>query len=149
MTAFREGNVIDLGPVQLQVVEACSGIRYLLPLTSLALLCAFLFKDRMWKRVVLVLSSIPISILVNGFRIGMIGVLVEWYGQGCRRRVLPSIRGLGAVYGEFGPADSGDVGVGQDRDDRGIDRPFSLDSPGPTANLQGATRLEALEVSSS
>ena len=82
VTAFREGNVIDLGPVQLQVVEACSGIRYLLPLTSLALLCAYLFKDRMWKRVVLVLSSVPISVLVNGFRIGMIGVLVEWYGQG-------------------------------------------------------------------
>ena len=82
VTAFRDGNVIDLGPVQLQVVEACSGIRYLLPLTSLALLCAYLFKDRMWKRVVLVLSSIPISILVNGFRIGMSGVLVEWYGQG-------------------------------------------------------------------
>jgi len=82
VTSFRDGNVIDLGPVQLQVVEACSGIRYLLPLTSLALLCAYLFKDRMWKRVVLVLSSIPISIVVNGFRIGMIGVLVEWYGQG-------------------------------------------------------------------
>ena len=82
VTAFRDGNVIDLGPVQLQVVEACSGIRYLLPLASLALLCAYLFKDRMWKRVVLVLSSIPISIVVNGFRIGMIGVLVEWYGQG-------------------------------------------------------------------
>jgi len=82
MTAFRDGNVIDLGPVQLQVVEACSGIRYLLPLTSLALLCAYLFKDRMWKRVLLVLSSIPISIVVNGFRIGMIGVLVEWYGEG-------------------------------------------------------------------
>ena len=80
--AFREGNVIDLGPVQLQVVEACSGIRYLLPLTSLALLCAYLFKDRMWKRVVLVLSSIPISIMLNGFRIGMIGVLVELYGKG-------------------------------------------------------------------
>jgi exosortase D (VPLPA-CTERM-specific) len=82
VTAFHDGNVIDLGPVQLQVIEACSGIRYLLPLTSLALLCAYLFKDRMWKRVVLVLSSIPISIVVNGFRIGMIGMLVEWYGQG-------------------------------------------------------------------
>ena len=81
VTAFRDGNVIDLGPVQLQVSEACSGIRYLLPLTSLALLCAYLFKDRMWKRVALVLSSIPVSIVVNGFRIGMIGVLVEWYGQ--------------------------------------------------------------------
>ncbi|MDF0675131.1 MAG: VPLPA-CTERM-specific exosortase XrtD [Nitrospira sp.] len=80
--AFREGNVIDLGPVQLQVAEACSGIRYLLPLTSLALLCAYLFKDRMWKRVVLVLSSVPISIMINGFRIGMIGLLVERYGNG-------------------------------------------------------------------
>lgn len=80
--AFREGNVIDLGPVQLQVVEACSGIRYLLPLTSLALLCAYLLKDAMWKRVVLVLSSIPISIIINGFRIGVIGVLVELYGKG-------------------------------------------------------------------
>ncbi len=82
VTAFREGNVIDLGPVQLQVVEACSGIRYLFPLTSLALLCAYLFKDRMWKRVVLVLSAVPISIFINGFRIGVIGVLVEWNGQG-------------------------------------------------------------------
>src|SRR5262245_3684680 len=82
VTAFREGNVIDLGQVQLQVVEACSGIRYLFPLTTLALLCAYLFKDRVWKRVLLVVSSIPISVLVNGFRIGMIGVLVEWYGQG-------------------------------------------------------------------
>ncbi|MBK9948427.1 MAG: VPLPA-CTERM-specific exosortase XrtD [Nitrospira sp.] len=80
--AFREGNVIDLGPVQLQVVEACSGIRYLLPLLSLALLCAYLFKDKIWKRVILVLSAIPISILINGFRIGMIGVLVELHGKG-------------------------------------------------------------------
>jgi exosortase D (VPLPA-CTERM-specific) len=80
--AFREGNVIDLGPVQLQVVEACSGIRYLLPLASLALLCSYLFKDKMWKRVALVLSSIPISIMLNGFRIGIIGVLVELYGKG-------------------------------------------------------------------
>ncbi len=80
ITAFREGNVIDLGPVQLQVAEACSGIRYLFPLTSLALLCAYFFRDRMWKRIVLVLSASPISVLVNGFRIGIVGVLVEWYG---------------------------------------------------------------------
>ncbi|NGZ96165.1 MAG: VPLPA-CTERM-specific exosortase XrtD [Nitrospira sp. WS110] len=80
VTAFREGNVIDLGPVQLQVAEACSGIRYLFPLTSLALLCAYLFRDRMWKRLLLVLSALPISVLVNGFRIGIVGILVEFYG---------------------------------------------------------------------
>ncbi len=82
ITAFREGNVIDLGPIQLQVVEACSGLRYLFPLAALALLCAYLFQGRMWKRVVLFLSSFPISIFLNGFRIGMIGVLVEYHGQG-------------------------------------------------------------------
>lgn len=81
ITAFREGNVIDLGPVQLQVAEACSGIRYLFPLTSLALLCAYLFRDRMWKRLLLVLSALPISVLVNGFRIGIVGILVEFYGS--------------------------------------------------------------------
>lgn len=80
VTAFREGNVIDLGPVQLQVAEACSGIRYLFPLTSLALLCAYLFRDRLWKRIVLVLSALPIAVFINGLRIGIVGVLVDVYG---------------------------------------------------------------------
>ncbi len=78
--AYREGNVIDLGPIQLQVVEACSGVRYLFPLMALTLLCAYLYRESFWKRALLVLSSIPISILLNGFRIGVIGVLVEAYG---------------------------------------------------------------------
>ncbi len=82
ITAFRDGNVIDLGPIQLQVVDACSGLRYLFPLATLALLCSYLFRERLWKRIVLFVSSIPISILLNGFRIGMIGVLVEHFGQG-------------------------------------------------------------------
>jgi exosortase D (VPLPA-CTERM-specific) len=82
VVAYREGNVIDLGPIQLQVVEACSGLRYLFPLTALTLLCAYLYRERFWKRVLLFLSSIPISILLNGFRIGAIGVLVDAYGQG-------------------------------------------------------------------
>ena len=80
VTAFREGNVIDLGPIQLQVAEACSGIRYLFPLTALALLCAYLYRDRIWKRIVLVVSALPVSIFINGLRIGVVGVLVEWYG---------------------------------------------------------------------
>jgi exosortase D (VPLPA-CTERM-specific) len=82
VVAYREGNVIDLGPIQLQVVEACSGLRYLFPLMALTLLCAYLYRASLWKRAVLVLSGIPISILLNGFRIGAIGVLVDAYGRG-------------------------------------------------------------------
>lgn len=82
ITAFQDGNVIDLGPIQLQVVEACSGLRFLFPLMTLALLCAYFLQDRLWKRVFVFLSSIPIAIVLNGFRIGMIGILVEWWGKG-------------------------------------------------------------------
>ncbi len=93
VTAFREGNVIDLGPIQLQVVEACSGLRYLFPLTSLALLCAYLFQDRLWKRLVLVGSAVPLAIFLNGIRIGVIGVLVEWYGQGAAEGFMHAFEG--------------------------------------------------------
>lgn len=80
--AFREGNVIDLGTLQLQVVEACSGLRYLFPLIALAALCAYLFQDRLWRRIVLVVSAIPLAVILNGVRIGLIGLLVEHYGKG-------------------------------------------------------------------
>jgi exosortase D (VPLPA-CTERM-specific) len=93
ITAFREGNVIDLGPIQLQVVEACSGLRYLFPLTSLALLCAYLFQDRVWKKILLVASAVPIAIVLNGLRIGMIGLLVEWFGQGAAEGFMHAFEG--------------------------------------------------------
>jgi len=82
VTAFREGNVIDLGPIQLQVAEACSGLRYLFPLSTLALVCAYLYRETRWKRAFLFLSSFPIAIFLNGFRIGVTGLLVDHYGRG-------------------------------------------------------------------
>ncbi|MEE9424426.1 MAG: VPLPA-CTERM-specific exosortase XrtD [Methylococcales bacterium] len=75
-----EGNVIDLGTYQLQVVEACNGLRYLFPLMSLAFICAYFFKGPLWQRAIIFLSSIPITIFMNSFRIAMIGVLVEYWG---------------------------------------------------------------------
>jgi len=80
ISVFLEGNVIDLGKFQLQVVEACSGLRYLFPLVSLSFVAAYLYSVETWKRVVIFLSSVPITVLMNSFRIGVIGVLVEYYG---------------------------------------------------------------------
>lgn len=77
---FLQGNVIDLGLYQLQVVEACSGLRYLYPLMSLGVLAAYLFKAPLWQRILIFLSTIPITILMNSFRIGMIGVSVNIWG---------------------------------------------------------------------
>jgi exosortase D (VPLPA-CTERM-specific) len=81
ISVFLEGNVIDLGNYKLQVVEACNGLRYLFPLVSLAFLAAYLYRVEFWKRAVVFLSSIPITVLMNSFRIGVIGVLVDNWGQ--------------------------------------------------------------------
>lgn len=80
ISVYLEGNVIDLGKYQLQVVDACSGLRYLFPLISLSIIAAFMYQAALWKRTVIVLSSIPITVFMNSFRIGMIGVLVEYWG---------------------------------------------------------------------
>ncbi len=80
ISVFLEGNVIDLGVYKLQVAEACNGLRYLFPLMSVGFLCAWMYRAPLWQRLVVFLSTIPITILMNSFRIGVIGVLVEHYG---------------------------------------------------------------------
>ena len=80
MSAYREGNIIDLGLTQLQVVDACSGLRYVIPLLVLSLLMAYWFKAALWKRFVLVLSSIPLAVVVNSLRIAITGILCNTWG---------------------------------------------------------------------
>lgn len=81
ISVFLEGNVIDLGVFKLQVVEACSGLRYLFPLMTLGFMAAYFFKAAFWKRAFVFLSSIPVTVLMNSFRIGFIGVTVEYWGK--------------------------------------------------------------------
>ncbi|MCB2091311.1 MAG: VPLPA-CTERM-specific exosortase XrtD [Alphaproteobacteria bacterium] len=90
---FLEGNVIDLGSYKLQVVDACSGLRYLYPLTSLGFLVAYLFKAPFWQRAIVFISTVPITIFMNSFRIGMVGVLVEYWGGGMADGLLHYFEG--------------------------------------------------------
>jgi exosortase D (VPLPA-CTERM-specific) len=80
VSAFLEGNVIDLGSYKLEVAEACSGLRYLFPLMTLGAMVAYLFKSRAWTRWCIVLSTVPIAVLMNSLRIGIIGLLVDRFG---------------------------------------------------------------------
>jgi len=81
ISVFQDGNIIDLGTYRLQVVDACSGLRYLFPLMSFGFLIALLLKDQFWKRAVLFLSSIPIAIFMNTLRIAFVGITVERWGS--------------------------------------------------------------------
>ncbi len=90
---FLQGNVIDLGVFQLQVARACSGLRYLFPLMTLGYIAAYFFKGPFWKRAIIFLSSIPITVLMNSFRIGVIGVLVHYWGIAMAQGFLHAFEG--------------------------------------------------------
>ena len=77
---FLEGNVIDLGVYKLQVADACSGLRYLFPILSFSYLFGILYRGPFWHKAVLFLMAAPLTIFMNSFRIGVIGILVNSYG---------------------------------------------------------------------
>jgi exosortase len=76
---FREGNVITLPAMPLEVADACSGIRSLLSLISLAIMYGYLVEKRMAMRIALAFAAIPIAIAANGFRIVGTGLLVQYW----------------------------------------------------------------------
>ena len=77
---YLEGNVIDLGIYQLQVAEACSGLRYLFPIMSFTYVFAVLYRGPVWHKLVLLVSAVPLAVLMNSLRIGVIGLLVDRHG---------------------------------------------------------------------
>jgi exosortase D (VPLPA-CTERM-specific) len=90
---YLDGNIIDLGTYKLQVVDACSGLRYLFPLLSLSFLAAYLFHAPIWQRLLVLFSSIPITIAMNGLRIGMVGVTMDRWGPRMAEGVLHFFEG--------------------------------------------------------
>jgi len=101
---LRQGNIIELKPLnsfetkKLEVVEACSGIRSLMTLLTLAVVFAYFTHSRsddtpssggrfgwlksywFWRSVIIVGSAVPIAILTNAFRVSGTGVLAHYYG---------------------------------------------------------------------
>jgi len=102
---LRQGNVIELMPLnsltpkKLEVVEACSGIRSLMTLLTLAVVYAYFTHPRgdgggattggrfnwlksygFWRASMLVLAAVPIAIITNALRVSGTGVLSHYYG---------------------------------------------------------------------
>jgi exosortase D (VPLPA-CTERM-specific) len=77
---YLDGNVIDLGVYMLQVAEACSGLRYLFPIMSFTYVFAVLYRGPLWHKLVLLFLAVPVAVLMNAVRIGVIGILVDRFG---------------------------------------------------------------------
>lgn len=97
--SVRNGNVIEILPVgatqivSLEVVEACSGIRSLMTLVTLALVLAYFSHEKsqqgkpfyrifnFWLSIILIFSAIPIAILTNAGRVTATGIFTHLYGK--------------------------------------------------------------------
>ena len=76
---LREGNIIQLPALSLDVVEACSGIRSLVSLITLAVFYGYLCEPRIWRRVLLAAAAVPIAVFANGVRIMGSGLLGQYW----------------------------------------------------------------------
>lgn len=76
---LREGNIIQIPAMPLEVAEACSGIRSLLSLTTLAIIYGYLLESRNLIRWILALASIPIAVAANSLRIVGTGLVVQYW----------------------------------------------------------------------
>jgi exosortase len=76
---LRQGNVMVLASMALEVAEACSGIRSLMSLATLAIIYGYLMERRLWARYVLALASVPVAVVANSCRIITTGLMVQYW----------------------------------------------------------------------
>jgi exosortase/archaeosortase family protein len=85
--------VILLNEVELNVVEACSGLRMLVVFFAFATAVALIVKRPLWEKLLLLVSAIPIALVVNVLRITATGVLFETVSSQAAKLVFHDLAG--------------------------------------------------------
>lgn len=93
VSVYLEGNVIDLGHFQMQVVEACDGLRYLFPMMTLGMIVAYFFRGPVWQKALILLVTIPVTIVMNSARIATIGLFAERGNTALAEGLLHDVQG--------------------------------------------------------
>ena len=94
---FREGNMVYFAQTQLEVAEACSGIRSIMSYTMLSVILAYMLKGSWRKKAILVASAVPLALFANIVRVTGTGILAHFYGDRVARGFLHEFSGL-AVF---------------------------------------------------
>ncbi len=96
--AYREGNMLYFAQTQLEVAEACSGIRSIMSFGMLSFIFAYMIDRMWWKRIFLILSTIPLAFCTNIVRVTGTGIMAHFYGSKVALGFLHEFSGL-AVFG--------------------------------------------------
>jgi exosortase len=90
----ERGNILDIGGKEFFVAEACSGIRSLLAILSVAILFAYVFRSGLLPGVILVLTAVPVTILVNVLRIFLTGWIWHRFGTDLTQGAIHDSMGM-------------------------------------------------------
>ena len=89
----REGNVLELVGMRLEVAEACSGIRSVVALLTFALTFSQFSGPSRLRVVGLMLATVPVAVLTNGARVAGTGLAAHLWGSAAARGFLHTASG--------------------------------------------------------
>jgi exosortase len=90
----RQGNLLALNNITLEVADVCSGLRSVVSLNAIAALCGVLLSLRPQRTLMLMAAALPIAVIGNGFRVAATGVLTTWLGEVAVRGTLHELTGV-------------------------------------------------------
>ena len=93
---LREGNLLMLNRVTLEVADACSGLRSLVSLVSVAAVCGAFFSLSAGRVALLLAAAVPIAIIGNGLRVAATGLLSTVMGEAAARGLVHDLTGYAA-----------------------------------------------------
>ncbi len=91
---YREGNVLHFEQLALQVIDACSGVRSLISMTTLSVLLGYFTLTRLRSALILFLFSIPVAVLINIVRVVALALVFHYFGLNLAEGQLHTITGL-------------------------------------------------------
>lgn len=96
--AATSGNVIVLNANQLNVEEACSGLRMFLGISALAAAYCIVMRRPWWEKLIICLSVLPIAVLSNSLRIAGTGLCYEWFGKESSKAMIHDMAGFFVIF---------------------------------------------------
>jgi len=99
---LREGNIIMLPSMSLDVVEACSGLRSLMSLITVAVLYGLFFERRAWMRSLVILLAVPVAMLANALRIVLTALLARYVNAQLAEGFFHALSGVVLFVLSFG-----------------------------------------------
>lgn len=94
----RDGVVMTIGPYQMLIADACSGLNSMYSLSALGVLYIYLRGHAGWlQNSVLILSVLPVALLANIGRVILLIMVTYYYGDAAGRGFVHDFSGISEV----------------------------------------------------